>query len=364
MKGIPLINLCKSIHKLLKCLLMLSYYLFIGIDISKKWIDVSLSLDGKKEQMLHSRFDNTKAGFSKMVKFIKSSPFFKSISKARLQNCLFCMEHTGVYALPLSRFLQAKKIPFHLVSPHHLKWSLGLRRGKNDKADSKDISRYIFLNQSEVELSSLPSDRLLKIKNLLSLRGRLVKTKKGLVMAQKELSDFGTKATSDQVTKRTNKVCKPIETTIRALDNDILELIQEDTTLRNQYELITSVKGAGLIIAAYLIVYTSAFKAFENSRKFATYIGLSPFAQTSGTSVNKPARVSYLAHKKLKGVISCGAMAAQLHDKELKAYYHRKIKEGKVDHSVNNAIRNKFIHRIFAVVKRGTPYVELAQFRG
>jgi len=56
-------------------------------------------------------------------------------------------------------------------------------------------------------------------------------------------------------------------------------------------------------------------------------------------------------------------MAAQIYDKELNAYYHRKLEEGKVDHSVKNAIRNKFIHRIFAVVKRGSPYVELAQFR-
>ena len=130
---------------------MKKYLLFVGIDISKKWIDVSLTLNGKKDLMLHHRFGNSKTGFSKMVKFIKSSSFFKSIPKARLQNCLFCMEHTGVYALPLSRFLQGRKIPFHLVSPHHLKWSLGLRRGKNDKADSKDIARYIFLNQQEVE---------------------------------------------------------------------------------------------------------------------------------------------------------------------------------------------------------------------
>jgi len=343
---------------------MRSYYLFIGIDISKKWIDVSLTLDGKKDLMLHRRFGNTKTGFSKMVKFIKSSSFFKSIPKARLQNSLFCMEYTGVYALPLSRFLQGRKIPFHLVSPHHLKWSLGLRRGKNDKADSKDIARYIFLNQREVELSTLPSDRLLKIKNLLSLRHRLVKTKKGLVVAQKELNTFGTKATSTQVSKRTDKVCKPMESTITSVENDILELIREDAKLSKLYDLIISVKGAGHIIAAYLIVYTTAFKAFENSRKFATYIGLSPFAQTSGTSVNRPAKVSYLAHKKLKGVISCGAMAAQLYDKQLNAYYHRKLEEGKNEHSVKNAVRNKFIHRIFAVVKRGTPYVELAQFRG
>ena len=37
---------------------MKKYVLFIGIDISKKWIDVSLSLDGQKSEMLHQVFDN------------------------------------------------------------------------------------------------------------------------------------------------------------------------------------------------------------------------------------------------------------------------------------------------------------------
>ena len=51
------------------------------------------------------------------------------------------------------------------------------------------------------------------------------------------------------------------------------------------------------------------------------------------------------------------------HDKELKAYFERRIAKGKNRFSVQNAIRNKFIHRIFAVVKRQTPYVELAKHR-
>ena len=342
---------------------MRRYYLFIGIDISKHWIDVSLTLNGNKEKMLHDRFDNTKKGFKKMIQFIKSSPFFKSSSNIKLNNSYFCMEHTGVYILPLCRYLQTKKLAFHIVSPHQLKWSLGLRRGKSDKADSKDIARYIFLNHKEVELSKLPSDRLLKIKNLLSYRHRLVKYKKGLVVAQKELNAFATKATAGRVSKQTNRVCKPIKASIDSVEKEILELIRADAQLSKLYDLITSVKGAGPIIAAYLIVYTVAFTAFTNSRKFATYIGYAPFDQTSGSSVNKPARVSHLAHKKLKGVISCGASIAQIHDKQLNAYYHRKLKEGKIKYSVRNAVCNKFIHRIFAVVKRGTPYVELEQFR-
>ena len=47
---------------------------------------------------------------------------------------------------------------------------------------------------------------------------------------------------------------------------------------------------------------------------------------------------------------------------EYKTYYERRTKEGKNKMSTLNIIRNKLIFRIFAVVKRGTPYVDLSKF--
>ncbi len=122
-------------------------------------------------------------------------------------------------------------------------------------------------------------------------------------------------------------------------------------------------KGASLVIGAALLVYTLGFTAFSSSRKFAVYIGLVPFGHQSGTTLNLPARVSHLAHKQLKAYISNGACSAMQHDRELKAYYQRRLAEGKNKFVVQNAIRNKFLHRIFAVVKRGTPYVEFDTYR-
>jgi hypothetical protein len=44
------------------------------------------------------------------------------------------------------------------------------------------------------------------------------------------------------------------------------------------------------------------------------------------------------------------------YNEELKAYFKRKVAEGKPKMSVLNAVQNKLIHQIVAVVKRGTPY--------
>ena len=96
---------------------------------------------------------------------------------------------------------------------------------------------------------------------------------------------------------------------------------------------------------------------------FGIAADLVPFGKKSGSSVDVPARVSHLAHKKLKGYISNGASVATMHDKQLKAYNERRLAEGKNQFVVQNAIRAKFVNIIFAVVKRGTPYVALDQHR-
>jgi transposase len=56
------------------------------------------------------------------------------------------------------------------------------------------------------------------------------------------------------------------------------------------------------------------------------------------------------------------AISAIQADKELKVYFKKRVEEGKPKMLVLNIIRNKLVSRIFATVKRGTPFVELNKF--
>ena len=55
-------------------------------------------------------------------------------------------------------------------------------------------------------------------------------------------------------------------------------------------------------------------------------------------------------------MLHMAAISSVQHNSELHQYYQRKVQEGKNKMSVINAVRNKLLHRIVAVVKRGTPY--------
>ncbi len=64
----------------------------------------------------------------------------------------------------------------------------------------------------------------------------------------------------------------------------------------------------------------------------------------------------------MKSLLSMSVISAIQHDSELKIYYHKRVEEGKPKMVALNIIRNKIVSRIFATVKRGTPYVELGKF--
>ena len=65
-----------------------------------------------------------------------------------------------------------------------------------------------------------------------------------------------------------------------------------------------------------------------------------------------------MANKNLKRLLHLCALVAIRYNPELKQYYERKISEGKNKMSVINAVRNKLVLRIAAVIKRGSPYVD------
>ncbi len=118
---------------------------FIGIDISKNEIDVRLH---KAESDM--RYSNKKTGFKKMKAWI-----LKQVDSGT--KLLFCFEHTGMYAIPLLIFLEEEDLNYVQVSGLHVKRSLGIQRGKNDRIDAKRLAEYAYIFQEKLQLNKLES---------------------------------------------------------------------------------------------------------------------------------------------------------------------------------------------------------------
>jgi transposase len=111
-----------------------------------------------------------------------------------------------------------------------------------------------------------------------------------------------------------------------------------------------------------MIVLTHGFILFSEWRKFASYAGTAPFPYQSGSSIKGKSKVNHMANKKIKSLLHECAMSAIIYNHEMKAYYKQRTESGKSKMSTLNIIRNKLLARIFAVVNRGTPYVDTHKF--
>ncbi len=326
----------------------MSFSCFIGIDVSKKTIDAAIYVSAG-EPLLHEQFENRPSGFKKLMSWLH-----RHYPKATR---LFCLEHTGIYALPLCCFMEEQKLSYSLQSALQVKKSMGIQRGKSDKADARMLARYAYLHREEISLSRLPTQTLLKIQHLLAYRQRLVKSKVALEVAAKELSAFVDKDFSDRIVKDSHKHVQRLQESIAGLDKQLLQIIQADQEVKRVYGLAISVSGIGLQTAAHLLLATHCFTNFDNWRQLACYAGTAPFEHSSGSSVRGKTRLSKVGDMKMKALLSNGATSVIQSDNEFSIYYHRKLAQGKAKLVAINGVRNKIISRVFSVVKRGTPYV-------
>jgi transposase len=122
--------------------------------------------------------------------------------------------------------------------------------------------------------------------------------------------------------------------------------------------IITSVVGIGFVTAINLLVHTNGFTMMRDARKLACYCGVAPFEYSSGTSIRGKTKVHFMANKKLKCNLHMASLTAVKLDAYLKAYYERKVAEGKNKMSVLNAVRNKLLARVVAIVNKQQEYVK------
>lgn len=317
----------------------------IGIDVGKISHDMFVYSSKQK-----AKVKNIQADFKAMIKKLKAN-------KIDMNSTLFAFEHTGIYTLPLAEFLQSKELNFVIVPGLEIKRSIGIQRGKNDAIDAKRIAEYAFLRKDSLKPTVLPNSSLLGIKRLLSLRERIVKQRGSYKKTTKENAQFLSKKENKTLFKIENDVLKFLNMKIQIIEEKLLELIKNDQIMHSQFELITSIKGIGFITAINMIAFTNCFSFFDNWRKFASYAGTAPFPYQSGISINGRTKVNHLANKKFKALLNLCARSAIICNPEMKEYYKKRIEEGKNGMATLNIIRNKLLARIFAVVKRGTPYV-------
>jgi len=332
-----------------------NYQTFIGVDVSKSKLDFCIVTEPSSGQHQFGIISNDEKGIKNFLSNLKK----KNLSN---ESVLFCLENTGVYSMPLCCWLQANHFDYWVVPALEIKRSTGIKRGKSDKADAKDIARYALSHLHALTLSVLPEKNFLELRLLLAEREKLVRAISAF-KASAENKGFLPADILKSVLQHNQKTVMLLQQQLIKLEKLIEKLMSADPVLGHQFKLLQSIPGVGKQTAVNLIVFTHAFSTFKNWRKFACYCGIAPFPYGSGTSIKGRTRVNDLANKKLKSLLNLAALSAKKHDTEMKNYFQRKVDEGKNKMLVLNAIRCKIVSRAFAVIQRDSPFVDLNKFK-
>ena len=323
----------------------------VGIDMSKLTFDVRVH-----STQSYAQFENTNEGFKQLLNWVYKNSSFSS------ENIFFIFEHTGLYSHKMSVYLTEKKVAFTMVPGLEIKRSLGLARGKDDKVDATNIAKYAYRLRDEIEPYEIPSEQVQSLKQMLSLRERFVKQRAGYKTSLKEQKRILPRKGNNILFTSQEKMINYLTKQISAIEEEMMEIVKSDDQLIEQFKLIISIKGVGKQTALFMIAYTHGFTKFKNWRKFASYCGIAPFPNQSGTSVWGKTKVSNLANKRIKSLFDLCAKSAIQYNWEMKNYYNKRVDEGKNKMSTINIIRNKLLSRIFAVVERKTVYVDLMKY--
>jgi len=326
----------------------MEYKWSIGIDVSKATLDFVV-LEGVATRF-HMQVSNDKKGISSFYKRL-----VKEVNTKKDQ-WLFCLEHTGIYCNPFLEFATSKDLIVWLEDVKRIKAYHGLEREKNDALDAYRIAEYGSAKRHKLKRWEAPREVISQLKSMIKFRERLVTSKKRLLTPLAEEKEFGSKKWSKEHGKLLQPVVNKMEKQIQEIEKQIKELIDQDDQLSKLYELVSSVKGVGLIVTINTLVATNEFKQITEPKKMACQCGVAPFKKESGTSVRGRPKVSHQANKTMKTLHHLAARSAVNSKGEMRDFYLRKIEEGKNKMSVMNAIRNKIIHRIFACVRDERKY--------
>ena len=332
----------------------MEFTFFLGIDVGKATF--TYCLRNQAGVLDQGEVENTLRAITNWVSSLKKT------HKRNLEQFILCMEYTGIYNSILLRVLQQKGLRVCMEGASNIKLSLGMQRGKNDKVDAQRIAEYSLRFTDRLKEWSPRREVVEKLGHLMSSRARVVIASRPLCVHKHVGELFLDKRISRELHHHVAGTLKAIDKNINLIESEMKEVIENDENLKLLMDLSTSVPGIGFITGCTLIVKTNEYKSFDSAKKIACTAGIAPFEHTSGSSIKGKTRVSHRAHKDLKTALHLAAMGAVRSKGVIQDFYIRKVAEGKNKMLVLNAVRNKLVHLVFAVIRDNTMYQKNYQY--
>jgi len=311
----------------------------VGIDVSKKTLDTSYAQGQRKQARI---FENSSDGWKQMLSWLKA----KGSQPAHVG-----MEATGRYSLGAALMRHDAGHTVSIINPAQIRdfARSKLGRNKTDKADAALIREYTTLFRPQPWTP--PSPAMRRLCELQTVRAGLVANR---TEWKNRLGSGLGDSTAIQVAKA---VIDALSSQLKVIDQAIAETIEQDGDLRGRRDLLLSVIGVGDTLAALLLAEMPEPGVLRHSAEMIAYAGLNPSHHRSGTSIDRPTRISKIGNATLRSALYMPALSAMRFNPVVAALAARVKSAGRLKpKQIVVAAMRKLLVLCFGVLKTGTPF--------
>lgn len=328
---------------------MSAYLYHIGIDVSKDSFDAGMFTSTTQPRLHLGQFANSDEGLKQ---------FRQRLTTHKIVNnhAIFCVEATGVYSQLICYHLHKCGYKVCLEAPLKIKRAFPIKTHKTDAIDALHIAEYAYRYCDRLQEWKPKSQLINHLETWLTLREQIVTQKTAMSNLIQAL-----KRKVGGAEKTIQKCQEIIDFQTRQLDEcetEIFQLAAENSDFARTVERLDAIPGIGKLTAVNLAVVTHHNPPLMQYTKLAAYIGICPYQRESGTSLSKPARISNLGPPRLRKLLHLCARSLCTHNKTFRAYYLRKLNEGKPKKLVINNAANKLLRIVCAVLNNNKPFIE------
>lgn len=304
-----------------------------GVDVSAKTLTGVRRRGGNEEER---EFSNDAAGHRELVRWVGKTG-------------KVCVEATGVYHLQLALTLRAAGVEVMVLNPRVAKdFARALaNRSKTDKVDAWTLLEYV--ERMEFVAWAAPSEAVLELRELGRRLNELVQT---AVDEKNRLHAKTVSGLSKTVVADVKAHLAQIEKRIKQIERAAVEVIQGDADLYEQFEILSRIRGVGTRSAIHLLTELAVLDPTMGVKQLVAYAGLDPRRYESGTSVEKPARISKVGNARVRAILYMIALSAVRHDRGARLFYARLVARGKKKMQALVAVMRKLLHGIWIVLQR------------
>lgn len=305
---------------------------FVGIDVSKGWLDVWLAPLKRLE-----RISNDAAGWAAIISLLRSLGDQPGVVVA--------FEASGGYELGLRQSLLEAGFEVRRLNPLRVRLyarSLG-RYAKNDRIDARLIARYAEAADTAPDILDPAREHLAE---LVSHRRRLVDER---VAVSNQMGTLRSALLQAQNRKRLILIERQIEET----DTLILAAIAEVPSFRAKVQLLKTLKGIKDVTAMALVALLPELGRLSR-RAIAALVGLAPFDHDSGKFSGTRSIAGGRAA--VRTALYMAARAAARSKSPLGDFYKRLIAAGKLPKVATVALMRKMLVTLNAMIRENQPW--------